>query len=67
MSKDLTHHDSTETKNPSEQGSETVELKPTPIKAVNSAKPGKALPDWQPLGSIRDYLTEHMRQDEEFR
>jgi len=27
----------------------------------------KPLPDWKPLGSIRDYFTEQMRQDSIYR
>lgn len=31
---------------------------------VSKPKPSKPLPDWKPLGSIRDYFTEQMKQDQ---
>lgn len=56
----------------------TNELNPTPQKADEMAdelkdSPGqspikrpitKPLPDWKPLGAVRDYFTELMKQDD---
>lgn len=33
----------------------------------NKIPRAKPLPDWKPLGSIRDYFTEQMRQDSIYR
>ncbi|MCE3234735.1 MAG: hypothetical protein K0Q50_915 [Vampirovibrio sp.] len=51
----------------SEPQTSTTESKSTtePTKsAAPKPKKSKPLPDWKPLGTIRDYFTEQMKQDQ---
>lgn len=49
-----------------DQTSEKPVEKPQP-EQPNAGKPKSAQRDWKPLGAVRDYFTEQMRQDDVYR